>query len=85
VVWPQNHSDGFCWFGLKTSGYGFLQFGLKTGGDGFFWFGPQNRQLWFGDLGLKITATVSWFVPQNQADFDLSVAKDCENLFWSHG
>jgi hypothetical protein len=23
------------------------------------WFGPQNRQLWFGDLGLKITATVS--------------------------
>jgi hypothetical protein len=26
-------------------------------------FGPQNRQLWFGDLGLKITATVSWFVP----------------------
>jgi hypothetical protein len=35
VVWPQNHSDGFHWFGLKTSGYGFLQFGLKTGGDGF--------------------------------------------------
>jgi hypothetical protein len=35
---------------------------------------PQNRQLWFGDLGLKITATVSWFVPQNQADFSLSVA-----------
>jgi hypothetical protein len=81
VVWPQNHSDGFCWFGLKTSGYGFLQFGLKTGGDGFFWFGPQNRQLCFGDLGLKITATVSWFVPQNQAGFDLSIAKDCENLF----
>jgi hypothetical protein len=25
-------------------------------------------------LGLKITATVSWFEPQNQADFDLSVA-----------
>jgi hypothetical protein len=24
-------------------------------------------------LGLKITATVSWFVPQNQADFGLSV------------
>jgi hypothetical protein len=22
-------------------------------------FGPQNRQLWFGDLGLKITETVS--------------------------
>jgi hypothetical protein len=27
-------------------------------------FGPQNRQLRFGDLGIKITATVSWFVPQ---------------------
>jgi hypothetical protein len=24
-------------------------------------FGPQNWQLWFGDLGLKITAIVSWF------------------------
>jgi hypothetical protein len=36
--------------------------GLKTGSYGF------------GDLGLKITATVSWFGPQNQADFGLSVA-----------
>jgi hypothetical protein len=35
---------------------------------------PQNRQLWFGDLGLKITVTVSWFGPQNQAGFGLSVA-----------
>jgi hypothetical protein len=37
-------------------------------------FGPQNRQLWFGDLGLKITATVSWFGPQNEVGFGLSVA-----------
>jgi hypothetical protein len=37
-------------------------------------FGSQNRQLQFGDLGLKITATVFWFEPQNQADFGLSVA-----------
>jgi hypothetical protein len=35
---------------------------------------PQNRQLWFDDLGLKITATVSWFGPQNQVGFGLSVA-----------
>jgi hypothetical protein len=35
---------------------------------------PQNRQLWFGDFGLKITATVSWFGPQNQVGFSLSVA-----------
>jgi hypothetical protein len=37
-------------------------------------FGPQNQQLWFGDLGLKIIATVSWFGPQNQVGFGLSVA-----------
>jgi hypothetical protein len=35
VVWPQNHWDGFLWFGLKTGGNGFLWFGLKTGGDSF--------------------------------------------------
>jgi hypothetical protein len=35
---------------------------------------PQNRQLWFCDLDLKITATVSWFGSQNQASFGLSVA-----------
>jgi hypothetical protein len=37
-------------------------------------FGPQNWQLWFGDLCLKITATISWFGPHNQAGFGLSVA-----------
>jgi hypothetical protein len=36
-------------------------------------FGPQNRQLRFGGFGLKITATVSWFGPQNQAGYGLSV------------
>jgi hypothetical protein len=28
----------------------------------------------FGDLGLKITTTVSWFSPQTQAGFGLSIA-----------
>jgi hypothetical protein len=28
----------------------------------------------FGDFGLKITVTVSWFGPQNHADFSLLVA-----------
>jgi hypothetical protein len=37
-------------------------------------FGPQNRQLQFGDLDLKIPTTVSWFGHQNQAGFGLSVA-----------
>jgi hypothetical protein len=39
-----------------------------------FRFGSQNRQLWFDDLGLKITATVSWFGPQNHAGFGLLFA-----------
>jgi hypothetical protein len=34
----------------------------------------SNRKLRFGDLGLKITVMVSWFGPQNQAGFGLSVA-----------
>jgi hypothetical protein len=37
-------------------------------------FGPQNQWLRFGDLCLKITAVVSWFVLQNQSCFGLSVA-----------
>jgi hypothetical protein len=37
-------------------------------------FGTQNRQLRFGDLGLKITATDSWFGHQNQVGYGLSVA-----------
>jgi hypothetical protein len=36
---------------------------LKTKVVEGFPFGPQNRQLWFGDLGIKITAMVSWFGP----------------------
>jgi hypothetical protein len=31
-------------------------------------FGSQNRQLRFGNLGLKITMTISWFGPQNHYD-----------------
>jgi hypothetical protein len=37
-------------------------------------FAPQNRQLWFSDLGFKITAMVYWFGPQNQLGFSLSFA-----------
>jgi hypothetical protein len=33
----------------------------------------QNQQLQFGDLGLKIIMTVSYFGPQNQVGFSLSV------------
>jgi hypothetical protein len=37
-------------------------------------FRSQNLQLRFGDLCFKITTTVSWFGPQNQACFGLLVA-----------
>jgi hypothetical protein len=36
-----------------------------------FRFGPQNWQLWFDDLGLKITAAVSWFGHKKQAGFSV--------------
>jgi hypothetical protein len=52
---------------------GFLLEPQNQGDGGFSQFGSQNRQLQFDDLGLKITATVSWFGPQNQVGFDLSV------------
>jgi hypothetical protein len=46
----------------------------NQGGGGFLGLGHQNWQLRFGDLGVKITATVFWFGPQNQVSFGLSVA-----------
>jgi hypothetical protein len=62
VVCAQNHWDDFLWFGIKTGGDDFSHFDLKIGGS-VFRFGPQNRQLQFGDLGLKISAMISWFEP----------------------
>jgi hypothetical protein len=37
-------------------------------------FQPRNWQLRFGDLAHKISASVSWFGPQNQVGDGLSVA-----------
>jgi hypothetical protein len=37
-------------------------------------FGPQNRQLRFNNFVIKISTTVSCFVPQNQVRYSLSVA-----------
>jgi hypothetical protein len=64
------------WFGLKTTGTVFSGLSSKpmvtVSPDlaskpvaRVSQFGPQNWQLRFGDLGLKITTTVSWFGPQN--------------------
>jgi hypothetical protein len=62
-VWPQNWWRRFLSWAWKPRWWRVSR------------FEPQNRQLWFGDLGLKITVTVSWFRPQNQAGFGLSVAR----------
>jgi hypothetical protein len=64
--------DSFLQFDLKTGGDGFSRFGLKTGGR--FHGSASKPILWFGDLGLIITVTVSWFGPKNHAGFGLSVA-----------
>jgi hypothetical protein len=64
VVWPQNHSDGFRWFGLKISGDGFLQLASKLVALIFpslaskpvvgFLVEPQNQGGgWFPGLDLK--------------------------------
>jgi hypothetical protein len=54
LVWPQNRWRRFLPVWPQNRG-------LRVSR-----FGPQNRQLQFGDLNLKITATVYWFEPQNQ-------------------
>jgi hypothetical protein len=51
---------------------GFLLEPQNQGGGGFPGLGFKPA-IWFGDLDLKITATVSWFVRQNQTDFGLLV------------
>jgi hypothetical protein len=53
---------------------GFLFEPQNQGGGGFPSLGLKIGSYGFGDLGFKITVTVSWFGPQNQADFGLSVA-----------
>jgi hypothetical protein len=62
LVEPQNQGRQFV-IGLASKPLGRV-----------FWFGPQNRQLQFGDLSLKITTMVSWIGPQNQAGLGFSVA-----------
>jgi hypothetical protein len=64
----------FLWFGFKTGGDGFLVEPQNQGGGGFSGLGLKTGSYGFGDLGLKITTVVSWFVPHNQAGFGLSFA-----------
>jgi hypothetical protein len=59
VVWPQNHSDGFHRFGLKTDGDTFCRFDLKTCCNGFLWFGLKTSGDDFSSLASKLVATIS--------------------------
>jgi hypothetical protein len=63
------------WFCLKTKIDGFSRFSLKTDGNGSC--GLASKSLaWvsrFGELTHKITTTDSWFGPQNQVGYGLSV------------
>jgi hypothetical protein len=52
---------------------GFLVEPQNQDGGGFSGLGIKTGSYGFGDLGLKITVTVSLFGPQNQAGFGLSV------------
>jgi hypothetical protein len=67
VVCPQNHSDGFHWFGLKTGGDSFWRFGLKTCCDSFHWFGLKTLATVFSSLTSKLVATVSPSLASNSA------------------
>jgi hypothetical protein len=53
---------------------GFLVEPQNQGGEGFTDLGLKTSIYEVGDLSLKITATISWFGPQNQTDFGLSFA-----------
>jgi hypothetical protein len=71
LVEPQNQGRMvFQWFGLKTTETVFFGLASKLVAMVFSGlaskpvarvsqFRPQNQQLWFSDLGLKITTTVS--------------------------
>jgi hypothetical protein len=58
VVWPQNHSDGFLRFGLKTGGDGFWRFDLKTYCNVSSGLASKPAAMVFSGLALKLVATV---------------------------
>jgi hypothetical protein len=59
---------------VETRNAGFLVEPQNQGGGGFPGLGLKTGSSSLVIWGVKITATVSWFVPQNQLGFGLSVA-----------
>jgi hypothetical protein len=62
-----------CTWHVETRSAGFLVEPQNQGGGGFLGLGLKIGSAGLVIWGLKITATVSWFVPQNQVGFGLSV------------
>jgi hypothetical protein len=58
---------------VETRSAGFLVEPQNQGGGGFPDLGLKTGSFGVVICGLKITATVSWFEPQNQVGFGLSV------------
>jgi hypothetical protein len=59
VVWPQNHSDDFCRFGLKTGGDGFSSvWASKPMVTVFEWFDLKTTRTVFTGLASKPMVTV---------------------------
>jgi hypothetical protein len=65
VVWPQNHCDGFSWFGLKTTGT--VSPGLASKPVVTIFSGLASKSVATVSPGLasKLVAWVSWFGFQN--------------------
>jgi hypothetical protein len=60
VIWPQNHSDDFNWFGLKTDAGGFsLVWASKPMATVCERFGLKSIRTVFAGLASKPVATVS--------------------------
>jgi hypothetical protein len=63
-----------CTWHVETRSAGFLVEPQNQGGGGFPGLGLKTGSSGLVIWGLKITATVSWFGPQNQVGFALSIA-----------
>jgi hypothetical protein len=63
-----------CTWHVETRSACFLVEPQNQGGGGFPGLGLKTGSLGLVIWGLKITATISWFGPQNQVGFGLSVA-----------
>jgi hypothetical protein len=63
-----------CTWHMETRSAGFLVEPQNQGGGGFPGLGLKTGSSGLVIWGLKITATVSWFGPQNQVGFGLSIA-----------